>query len=123
MSKHQRIETQPAVQDADILDQAHLHHYTMNIPDLAAEVVALFLGQMPETIAAIESASDAAAWRLATHTLKGAASSVGAGRIRALATELEDLGFHGDDPVRLLRIQALKAAAAEFREVAKKLYP
>ena len=72
----------------------------------------------------IEAARTASDWKLATHTLKGAAASVGAPRIRELAAcRSRDLGFDGDEAVRALRIQLLKAAAAEFRETAGRHFP
>ena len=90
---------------------------------LAAEVLGLFLVQLPAMLEALEAAGDASAWRFATHTLKGAAASIGAPRLCALAAELETMGFPGDHNVRLLRLQAVKAAAAEFRQAAAKLLP
>jgi HPt (histidine-containing phosphotransfer) domain-containing protein len=104
--------------DSDIFDRGHLNHYTMNIPGLDAEVVGLFLAQLPETISMIEAARTASDWKLATHTLKGSASSVGARRINQLAASLEDLTVDGEEGLKALRIQMLKAAAAEFRETA-----
>ena len=50
-----------------------------NMPE--AEVVGLFLGQLPATLALIEAAETAADWKLATHTLKGSAASIGARRL------------------------------------------
>jgi HPt (histidine-containing phosphotransfer) domain-containing protein len=123
MQKSNPRPLEPPAAESDIFDKDHLSHYTMNLPELAAEVVALFIGQLPLTLAEIEAAASHPEWRMATHALKGAASSVGAGRIRQLAAELEDMGFDVDDPVRLLRIQALKAAVAEFREVVRRAYP
>ncbi|WP_373503264.1 Hpt domain-containing protein [Aestuariivirga sp.] len=104
--------------DPDIFDRDHLNHYTMSIPGLDAEVVGLFLAQLPETISMIECARSAADWKLATHTLKGSASSVGARRINQIAASLEELRVDGEEKVKALRIQLLKAAAAEFRETA-----
>ncbi len=123
MSKQTQMHSEFPAAESDIFDQAHLNHYTMNLPELAAEVVALFLEQVPKTLGEIEAAASPAEWRMATHALKGAASSVGAKRTRQLAAELEDMGFTPHDPVRLLRVQALKAAVAEFRDVVKRAYP
>jgi hypothetical protein len=40
-----------------------------------------------------------------------------------LAAGLEKLAFPGDADIRLLRIQALKASAAEFRDLVRGTYP
>lgn len=105
----------------EVFDRPHLDRNTMQNQKLAAEVLGLFLVQLPAMLEALEAADEAAAWRFATHTLKGAAASIGAPRLCALAAELESGGFPSDRNVRLLRIQAVKAAAAEFRQAAAAL--
>ena len=117
-----RVNPAPADESA-VFDRALLDRYTMNIPELAAEVVELFLRQLPETLAMIERAATPADWKLATHTLKGSAASIGACRLRQLASELEGLDVTADDGVRQLRLQTLKAAAADFREAAGESFP
>ena len=107
----------------EVLDRPHLEHYTMHDQRLAAEVLGLFLAQLPATLRLVEKAETAVDWRFATHALKGSAAAVGAQRLRDLALGLEALAFPGDLPVRLLRVQAIKVAAAEFREVARQSYP
>ena len=64
-----------------------------------------------------------AAEAFAAHTLKGSAAAVGALKLQNLAACLELLAFPGEPDVRLLRLQGLKAAAAEFREAARSAYP
>jgi HPt (histidine-containing phosphotransfer) domain-containing protein len=108
---------------SEVFDDAHLLHYTMNLPDLAAEVVGLFLAQLPIAVETIEQALTPADWKLATHSLKGAAASIGARRLQKLASDLEEAGLDGDPGVRALRLKTLKAAAAEFRARAKQVYP
>lgn len=123
MSANSNAATVAGPEASEVFDQAHLAHYTMNIPELAAEVVGLFLTQLPSTLAMIETAASTADWKLATHSLKGASASIGARRLQKLALELEDLGFDGDRDVRALRIQVLKAAVVEFRETVAQIYP
>ena len=72
---------------------------------------------------ALETAASQTDWNFATHTLKGSAAAIGARRLQNLAAELEAMAFPGDDNVRLLRLQAVKAAAAEFRQAARQAYP
>lgn len=107
----------------DAFDRAHLDHYTMQNQELAAEVLGLFLAQLPTTVKLIEAAGAFEDWKFATHALKGSAAAVGAWRLHQLAADLEKLAFPGDANVRLLRIQALKAAIAEFRQLARGAYP
>ena len=114
-----------AVQETppEVFDRAHLAHYTMNCADLEREIIGLFLQQLPSTIEMIDSAATAAEWKLATHTLKGAAASIGAKRLQNLAAELEVIAIDSDAHIRRLRIQTLKAAVAEFRETVRHIYP
>jgi len=104
---------------AEVFDRLHLNHYTMQNQALAAVVLGLFLVQLPAMLDALDAAATAADWAFATHTLKGAAAVIGAQRLRLLAAELEGKDFPGDHNVRLLRLQAVKAAAAEFRQAAQ----
>ena len=108
--------------EREAFDRAHLDHYTMQNQELAFEVVGLFLAQLPVTITLIEAAVAADDWKFATHALKGSAAAVGAWKLHSLAGVLEKLPFPGDDSIRLLRIQALKAAAVEFRDLARATY-
>ena len=74
---------------ATVFDRAHLVRYTMESPELEREIIALFLAQLPSTMAMLREAGSAPAWKLATHTLKGSAAAVGAKRINQLASDLE----------------------------------
>ena len=107
----------------EILDRPHLEHYTMYNQPLMVEVLGLFLAQLPVTLELLDGAQTTAEWRFAAHSLKGAAASVGAPKLRSMALGLETFEFPGDPAVRLLRIQALRAAAAEFREAVRRSYP
>lgn len=109
--------------DSAVFDRLGLEHNTMHDQRLAAEVLGLFLAQLPATITLLDEASTAADWKFAAHTLKGAAAAVGAQKLHNLACCLEGLVFPGDAGVRLLRLQGLKAAAAEFRDAAREAYP
>lgn len=109
--------------EGEILDRPHLEHYTMYNQPLMVEVLGLFLAQLPVTVELLEGARSAADWRFAAHSLKGAAASVGAPKLRSMALGLEALEFPGDPAVRLLRVQAFKAGVAEFREAVRRAYP
>lgn len=115
--------TTASSESREAFDRVHLDHYTMQNQELAMEVVGLFLAQLPVTLDMIEAATAADDWRFASHALKGSAAAVGAWKLHYLAASLEKLAFPGDDGIRHLRIQALKAAAAEFRDLARRAYP
>lgn len=115
MTMHDNPYAKAEIAAAEVLDRAHLNHNTMQNQSLAEEVLGLFLIQLPAMLDALDAASTATEWAFATHTLKGAAAAIGAQRLRLLAAELEASAFPGDHNVRLLRLHAVKAAAAEFR--------
>ena len=123
MTRQAKRSQSPGKVLSEVFDRAHLAHYTMNNPALEAEIIGLFLMQLPSTIEMLEKATAAADWKLYTHTLKGSAASVGARRLQRLAIELEEMTLDGDDNVRALRLQSLRAAVAEFRETVRHIYP
>ena len=109
--------------DSAVFDRLGLEHNTMHDQRLAGEVLGLFLAQMPATLKLLDEAATAADWKFAAHTLKGSCAAVGAQKLQNLAACLEVLAFPGDPQVRLLRLQGLKAAAAEFAQAAHRAYP
>ncbi len=109
--------------DSAVFDRLGLEHNTMHDQRLAVEVLGLFLAQLPATLALLDEARTAAEWKFAAHTLKGSAAAVGAQKLQNLAACLEMLAFPGDSGLRLLRLQGLKAAAAEFGAAARAVYP
>lgn len=97
------------------IDHAHLRRYTMGNRALEIEVLQLFAGQAPETMASLVAADDAKAWHIAAHTLKGSARAVGAFAVATAAEEAEKAGH--DHPCRaemLARIEALLAEARGY---------
>lgn len=84
------IRSQPACP----IDHAHLARYTMGNRALEIEVLELFAGQAPATLADLAGADDAKAWHVAAHTLKGSARAVGAFALARAAEEAEQAG-HG----------------------------
>lgn len=104
-----------ATKGAAVLDWEHLSQYTMNDEELAAEIVGLFLIQMPSTLAMLRSAASPEDWKLATHTLKGSAMAVGAMRIARIAAELEKLDV-AERKARRPLLAALDTEIAAVRE-------
>ncbi|MBI2718320.1 MAG: Hpt domain-containing protein [Rhizobiales bacterium] len=100
-----------------VLDRDHLAHYTLDNPDLEREIIGLFLGQLPATIAMLKDAASASDWKLAAHTLKGSAVAVGAAEINELAIALERRIFNPGDAETGRLIALVEAAEQRFREV------
>lgn len=80
------------------IDHAHLGRYTMGNRALELEVLDLFAGQAPSTLAELAGAETAKAWYVAAHTLKGSARAVGAFALATAAEEAEKAPH--DDPRR-----------------------
>lgn len=101
------------------LDLAHLRTYTMGDLDLEREILALFLAELPKSIAALKAAQNAKDWHMATHTLKGSALSIGAGRLAAASAAAERLGWV-QEPDRASAILSIAAAVGDVSaEVAR----
>ncbi len=95
------------------VDLAHLRRYTLGDKALEAEVLDLFLAQLPETIASLRAAATERDWKMAAHALKGSSRAVGAWRIAGLAQEAEAL-VRGAQPAACSEaISKLEAAASE----------
>lgn len=105
-----------------ILDRAHLANYTMNSPELEREIIALFLQQLPATVALLKTASSHADWKLATHTLKGSAAAVGAALINELAVELEKYQYDVNVNIISDLLLALDKAVAQFHRAVARIY-
>jgi HPt (histidine-containing phosphotransfer) domain-containing protein len=95
------------------VDLVHLRRYTLGDKALEAEILQLFLAQLPETIAALRSAATERDWKVAAHTLKGSSRAVGAWRIANLAQEAEALVCGAEPQACSEAISRLEAAASE----------
>ena len=74
------------------VDLVYLSSVTMGDRDLELEVLGMFLAQIPNYIQLINSAKTKQEIYLAAHTVKGAASNVGALRLAELARNAENSG-------------------------------
>ena len=89
----------PVVTEAPLpIDHVHLGRYTMGNRALELEVLDLFAGQAPSTLAELAAAETPKAWYVAAHTLKGSARAVGAFALGSAAEEAEKAAH--DDPRR-----------------------
>ncbi len=92
-------ESQPA---GDLIDFQHLGRYTLGLKSLEAEVLTLFVEQLPVTLGFLGADASPEDWKYGTHTLKGAARAVGAVRLAAAAATAEkaapqDRSRHADE--------------------------
>ena len=99
-----------AAPEAVVFDQAALLQRLMNDPDLARIILHAFLLDMPQQIQALRghlAAGDAKGVQFQAHTIKGAASNVGAEALRAAASELEKTAQAGKlAPALLAKLEA-----------------
>ncbi len=78
-----------AAREAAAIDHVHLRRFTMGDLQLEAEVLHLFADEVPRTLASLQTATTAREWKIAAHTLKGSARTVGAWRVAAAAVDAE----------------------------------
>ena len=98
---------------AEPVDFGHLRRFTLGDKHLEAEILGLFLAQVPITIATLKRAETDGAWYVAAHTLKGSARAVGAQRLALLATQAERLGGVSDPDACRMMVCMLEEAAEE----------
>jgi two-component system sensor histidine kinase/response regulator len=88
-------------------------------PDPVAELIDLFLADLPARELAITEAvsqRDPVALKAAAHTLKGSASNIGGQRLAALCAELEAFSGSEDWAAAAVRVSELPAQTAALRE-------
>ncbi len=88
------------------------------------EALTAFLDNLPRTVDRLQSAlrsSDAKQLRMAAHSLKGGASSVGAEPVRALASHLEEMAGAGEISTAVDVIDKLEAEIARMQEFARSI--
>ena len=95
------------------IDRAHLARYTFGNVALEIEVLGLFAGQAPQTLADLKTAATPKAWRDAAHTLKGSARAVGAWQVAEQAERAEALKADPDVAARRVVLAELEAALDE----------
>ena len=106
------------------IDLSHLSRYTGGDKVLNAEILRLFDGQVSQMVGELESVlekRDARKWREVTHTIKGAARSVGAFAMgdAAAAAEPVDPAHSPDRAVQVIKVlriegEAVQAFIAEY---------
>ena len=81
----------PANTSGGPIDMNHLCHYTMGDVDLAQEVLNLFRVQARLYVEALQNEGTPDDWKLAAHTLKGSAQSIGADELATAARNCEQI--------------------------------
>ena len=104
------------------VDIKHLRRYTLGDTALEQEVLELFLGQLPETIASLSGATTEKEWRVAAHTLKGSGRAVGAWRIARLAEHAERMVGVKNVDARIEAVARILDAAREARTFISQSY-
>lgn len=104
------------------VDIEHLRRYTFGDQALEKEILSLFLGQLPDTLAALRKAASQRDWKVAAHTLKGSCRAVGAFRLGDIAQDAERLVFSSGPEARAAAIAQLEEAAAEARDFIQAVY-
>jgi CheY-like chemotaxis protein len=87
------------VPPTEVFNHAAALHQMEGNEELLADIIQLFLGDLPTRMTAIEAAAaagDAPSLRNAAHALKGALGYLAAHRAREAARRLEELGAAGD---------------------------
>lgn len=74
------------------IDLVHLSSLTMGDRSLELEILKMFSGQTTQFLSSIEAANDVEAIKRVSHTIKGAAKSIGAFRLADIAAEGEEAG-------------------------------
>ena len=104
------------------VDIEHLRRYTFGDQALEKEILSLFLGQLPATMAALRNAASQRDWKVAAHTLKGSCRAVGAIKLGDIAQDVERLPYGSDSEACNAAIAKLEEAASEARDFIQASY-
>ena len=110
----------PPREEPLILDIAHLRTFSGGNIAFEREIYGLFFGELPNTVAALETAKTARDWHMAAHTLKGSALGVGAFQLARCARLAEQL-LTPSHPSRPSALLAIRAAVDDVRLEARRL--
>jgi HPt (histidine-containing phosphotransfer) domain-containing protein len=103
---------------AAAVDLDHLARYTGGDVALNSEILRLFDGQASELVQQLQGileARDAKSWKLAIHTLKGAARGIGAFSLGDAAAAAEPIDPASDSKTASAAIQDLETKAGAVR--------
>ena len=91
-----------------MVDVAHLRQYTLGDAALEREVLHMFLEQCDLHMKRLRQAQTLEGWKESCHSLKGAASGVGAFQLSAYAARLESLAPLPEENERATLLDSLQ---------------
>jgi HPt (histidine-containing phosphotransfer) domain-containing protein len=97
-----------------------LRRYSFEDSALERELLDLFRMQLPLLVTQLAEAKGPDEWRMAAHTLKGSARSVGAPTLAELALELEQIGY--PEKIQRARLAAKVESAVKAFETSIDAY-
>ena len=97
----------------EVIDLQHLARYTLGEPQLNCEILGLFAQQSEACLSRLKETATESVWREAAHSLKGAASGVGAFRVAHAAEAAFACVGHQFAADRLNILDELAAAVIE----------
>lgn len=97
-------------EDDPVVDLAHLAQYTAGDKSIERELAGLFTTSSDRYLQTMLDTLDAGEWRVAAHSLKGAAKGIGAGEVARLAEHAEGLDVPADDQIRQKIVMDLREA-------------
>ena len=101
-----------------VVDLNHLARYTGGDQTLNAEILRLFDGQVDELVARLQGileARDAKSWKVAIHTLKGAARGIGAFGLGDAAAAAEPIDPASDEGTAVAALKDLESKTHAVR--------
>lgn len=104
----------PPLVETPIIDRAHLSTMTGGDAELACEIIEIFRHQSEIWARMLDPDSPAQHWADASHSLKGAALSVGAKQLAASCAVAETLGRRENAPTRTEAAVALAEVKNEL---------
>lgn len=123
MGQSQKLHNSPngTTIEGVVLDVNYLNHATFGDKALRVEILGLFQAQLDGLVKNIMLPIDAQGWLFLTHTLRGAAASVGAQHIAHLAEQWGQMPAPQSAEARSAVVLQLKTAITDFVGIASKL--
>jgi len=98
------------------IDLVHLAKFTLGDTELEKEILGLFEGQSLVYLGQLEKAASFKEWHAAAHTIKGAAKSVGAHHVAALAEVAENMADDAGTDEKAALVQKMRAELDQVAE-------
>lgn len=106
-----------------LLDLHHLRRQTMGDDSLMHEVLALFRGHARDCVRQLHEAAIERDWRMAAHTLKGTARTIGAFELADIARQAEILTIAAAASKRAELLAVLAASLVRTDAEIRRLLP